>query len=527
VTAGLTLAVVIAAQRAALLRQDAATLQLLLRSWLPVQARLNESLARLLSAIGDDTPTPDQLRRMTRYRDLIEQTKTLTDGYAAGALPRITAAQRAATGMAGQHTAALLGPSGARLPVEAVSELVGALSDGSPLEKLLATFGDDAAKAASQTLVDGLATGRGLRVVASEFRKATGASAVRAARISRTETLRAYRGATLETYKENRKIVKQWRWLSARQARTCASCWARDGMIFDVDEPFVSHINCRCSPTPVLPDVPAGATGAELFNRLEDAQQRGILGRGRFELFKAGELDITDIPVEVDAGRWGKALRQRTLRQLGGTTTRQPMRAYATFRNADDAYEWQEKAGRAWRDSLTEEEYTQLSDYQRTDFRFLNKTLRAGDALPEGWDEMVVEMDRAISRGVIDQDTVVYRGFNARRLADSLDELPGRTITDQGYVSTSASPEGAEKFRREAMYDDKIPVIAEIRVPKGTNAAYMQVLQPEDHDNFSFFYREAEILLPRDTKMRIVSTSTTYDEDNEPIHRLIMEVVSG
>jgi len=315
-SAGLPLAVVIAAQRAALLRQDAATLQLLLRSWLPVQARLNDSLARLLAAIGDETPTADQLRRMTRYQDLIEQTKTLTDGYAAGALPRITAAQRAATGMAGQHTAALLGPSGARLPVEAANELIAALGDGSPLENLLATFGDDAARAASQILVDGLATGRGLRLVASEFRKATGSSAVRAARISRTETLRVYRGATLETYKENRKIVKQWRWLSARQTRTCVSCWAMDGTLHDVDEPFVSHVQCRCTPIPVLPDVPVGATGAELFNRLDDAEQRGILGRGRFDLFKAGVLDITDIPVEVDAGRWGKALRQRTLREL-------------------------------------------------------------------------------------------------------------------------------------------------------------------------------------------------------------------
>jgi len=87
-------------------------------------------------------------------------------------------------------------------------------------------------------------------------------------------------------------------------------------MIFDVDEPFVSHIQCRCTPIPVLPDVPVGATGADLFSRLEDAQQRGILGRGRFDLFKAGQMDITDIPVEVDAGRWGKALRQRTLGEL-------------------------------------------------------------------------------------------------------------------------------------------------------------------------------------------------------------------
>ncbi len=317
-SAGLPLAVVIAAQRAALLRQDAATLQLLLRSWLPVQAKLNDSLTRLLAAIGDDTPTADQLRRMTRYRDLIEQTKTLTDGYAAGALPRITAAQRAATGMAQQHTAALLGPSGARLPVEATNELIAALSDGSPLENLLATFGDDAAKAASQTLIDGLASGRGLRVVASEFRKATGSSAVRAARISRQSILSSYREASLQAYRQNESLLGGWVWLSALQAgRTCGLCIAMHGTIHPLTESFASHVACRCSMVPLVKGAPTRIeAGRDLFAQWSEDDQAKVLGKGKYELFKHGDLSLDHLVGEGTDRRWGQFRYERPLKDF-------------------------------------------------------------------------------------------------------------------------------------------------------------------------------------------------------------------
>lgn len=309
------LATVLAAQRAALLRHDAATLRLLVRAWQPVQKRLNTDLERLLAAIGDKPPTANQLRRMVRYQTLIEQTQQAVDAYAAGALPRIVAAQRIAVGLAESHAGTLIGVGGVRVPVEAVNELVGALSDGSPLGDLLRTFGPDVASQAGETLVTGISSGKGLRTVAAEFRRVTGSTATRAALVARTETLRAYRGASLAAY-QGSGLVKQWRWLSARQVRTCPTCWARDGKVFPVDEPFVSHPACRCSPIPVLPDVPVRASGPEVFATLPENDQRTILGPGRYELFRNGSLSLTDIPVEVDAGRWGKVLRQRTLGEL-------------------------------------------------------------------------------------------------------------------------------------------------------------------------------------------------------------------
>ncbi len=56
-----------------------------------------------------------------------------------------------------------------------------------------------------------------------------GGNLVRALRISRTEMLRAYREATRRNYQANGDIVAGWRWLCAKQARTCAACLAMDG----------------------------------------------------------------------------------------------------------------------------------------------------------------------------------------------------------------------------------------------------------------------------------------------------------
>ena len=82
----------------------------------------------------------------------------------------VNQAQRAAVGMAEEHAEQLalagLGvpPPGvtvtwARLPREAVTDLVGFLQDGSPLRDLLDELGSEASRAVRDALVAGVATG--------------------------------------------------------------------------------------------------------------------------------------------------------------------------------------------------------------------------------------------------------------------------------------------------------------------------------------------------------------------------------
>src|SRR5690606_38014624 len=102
-----------------------------------------------------------------------------------------------------------------RLPSEALTDLVGTLTDGSPLRRLLDELGPDASRAARDTLVNGVILGQGPRQIAREMRQALGGNLVRALRIARTETIRPYRTATLRSYAANSDVVRGWRWVAS------------------------------------------------------------------------------------------------------------------------------------------------------------------------------------------------------------------------------------------------------------------------------------------------------------------------
>lgn len=304
--------------RDALLRASTATLAVLLRQWRGVEQRLDRDLRTLLEQIAGGADDPILLRRSARYPALLEQVRSLVDGYAAAAAPLITAAQRGAVAMAVGHADAQIGVAGTRLPARAVETLIGSLADGTPLADLLKTFGPEAAEAAGQALLDGVARGHGAREIAQAVRRATSVAPRRALLVARTETLRSYRSASLATYQEHADAVRGWIWLSARQAgRTCAVCWSMDGTQHALDEPFASHVACRCTPTPWLNDVsPRVETGADLFARLSDADQRRVLGPGKYALYQAGTLRLADLVAKTDGGRWGPGLRERSIREI-------------------------------------------------------------------------------------------------------------------------------------------------------------------------------------------------------------------
>jgi SPP1 gp7 family putative phage head morphogenesis protein len=48
------------------------------------------------------------------------------------------------------------------------------------------------------------------------------------------------------------ELVKKWEWLVTNDDKTCEDCLANSGKIFELDEPFDSHPNCRCTLIPRL-----------------------------------------------------------------------------------------------------------------------------------------------------------------------------------------------------------------------------------------------------------------------------------
>lgn len=325
--------------RDALLRRDAATLHILERRWRVVQRRLLVDIDALLVSIDADM-TPNKLRRLQQYRDLLVQVEAVTQAYADAAAPLIEAGQRYVVTLAASHAEGLVRAQlGDRvtwntLPVTATESMIGRLADNSPLAEYLSRFGSVAAASAEETLIQGVATGKGVRVIASELAKVFGirdavdpGKVARQAMVTaRTSVLSSYRSAGIESMKQNRDVVRSWRWRCARSTRTCLSCWAMDGTLHSLDEPFSSHVCCRCVPEPVTAsyadlgiDVPEPQrdlrTGADIFAALPSTDQLTILGPSRLRLFNTG-VPLSAMVGETNDRRWGKGLRQKRIGEI-------------------------------------------------------------------------------------------------------------------------------------------------------------------------------------------------------------------
>jgi SPP1 gp7 family putative phage head morphogenesis protein len=335
-TTTLSLNAAAAAYRAALLRRDAAALRALMAAYQPAYDAIQREVAALTTKIAAaqaaGTPLrPAWLRQQGRLEALEQQILQEWSRFAGSANDIITATQREAV-LAGALDAAALveaaadeaglvvraGADLARLNTEATQALVGVLQNGSPLRALLDGLGADAADTVQRGLLRGVAIGRNPRQIARDIRTALGGNLNRALTIARTEHMRAYRSATLERFQANGEILRGWQWRAAPSERTCPLCLAMDGREFGLDEPFASHVSCRCTAIPLIKnrDAPRRTLGADWFATQDAATQRGILGPGAFDLYREGKLSLGDLVQVKHDPVWGPTLRRKSLKEL-------------------------------------------------------------------------------------------------------------------------------------------------------------------------------------------------------------------
>lgn len=218
--------------------------------------------------------------------------------------------------------------------MDALHSLIGATQAGSPLADLFRGFGQEAARAAGKALIVGVSLGKGPREIAPQIEKAIGEPRWRALTIARTEALRSYRTASLETYRKNSDVVGQWRWTAALQKRTCAACLAMDGTLHPLTQEFGSHPNCRCTPVPLtkewaeilgplgidtssIPDTrPQMQSGSDWFQSQNEATQRTVLGNAKYEAWKAGKFELADTVKKTYDPDWGSSIQERSLKEL-------------------------------------------------------------------------------------------------------------------------------------------------------------------------------------------------------------------
>lgn len=332
----------LAAARRGLDRRDRRLATEMARTYAATWRRVQAQLAALL-AVPDHDPA-----REARLNALIVQAEAEFGRWAQWASRRIRnefpdvvaaaeahAAQLAAAMAPSSDAAQIVAATWNRISHRALAEIVAATSRPSPVMALFDQLGVHAADTVASGLRQGVAQGRNPKKTAREIRDALGGDLNRALTIARTETLRAYREATRQTYLENDDIVDGWVWTAHPSARTCAACWGMDGTHHKLDEELGSHPRCRCTMVPDLKEWgdihPALAgldevdhpTGAERFAELPEADQRAILGPSRYEAYKDGRLTIDDNP---DTG----VVQSRDDPVWGTTRTVRPVRDIST-----------------------------------------------------------------------------------------------------------------------------------------------------------------------------------------------------
>jgi len=299
------------------------------RRWLVVERGLQDAVDALaLQMERSSITTMGQLSRSLRYQELRRQINAELGKYAQYMDGRITDGQRSMVTDALTHSATAINSVAVesqavvqfnRLSVSAVEQLIGMAGDGSPLIDVLNDAARGAGDALADRLVVGIALGKNpIEVARQAIRLGLGSSFTRMQTIARTEMLRSYREATLSAYRAS-NVVVAYRRLSARDRRTCPACLFADGRIYQLDESFDQHPNCRCVATPILRGVPPVEypDGQAWFARQPESTQLEILGRGRFDLWRRGEASLSDMVSRDWSDTWGGSLRVTRVRDLG------------------------------------------------------------------------------------------------------------------------------------------------------------------------------------------------------------------
>lgn len=264
----------------------------------------------------------DLVRREQRYRRLFREAAQQHIDFCNYADSLIRSTTRARIDQGIEDAMGVLEDSGIslgfdRLDVRAVERMAGILADGSPVRDVLMRRFPDNWGAAETELMRGIAKGINPREVAEKMAAKLDIALSDAARIARTEQLRAYRTATLEVYDES-GVVKKYKRLAANDTNTCIACILLDGQEYPIDEPLNDHPNGRCTMVPIITgrEPPKWQYGRKWFDLLDDDDQEKILGPAKFRAWKQGQFDLNLLAQIAKSRVWGDTVRVASLQEV-------------------------------------------------------------------------------------------------------------------------------------------------------------------------------------------------------------------
>lgn len=310
-----------------LLAGERAQTQAMASAWLKVERRLSsqmDALAYEMDAIKRDggTVTQEMLMTNVRYRELLVQLTDELEGYTGYAERTIEDRQRQLARLGIGHAESAVRAQSVtagfnRLPVEAVQHLVGLSGDGTPLANLLTASWPLSAHGMTQELINGVALGYNPRKTAKLMAQGAQGSLQRMTVIARTEQLRVYRTANLESYKAS-GVVTSYQRLATHDRRVCAACLMDEGTVYQLDEEMPEHPQGRCTLVPVVEGVPRAKwqQGQEWFEQQDQATQMDILGKGRYYAWQNGDYELGELVTVKANAVWGDSLQVTPLKEL-------------------------------------------------------------------------------------------------------------------------------------------------------------------------------------------------------------------
>lgn len=314
-------------QAAALDAQDAATLNRLIQAYGRIYQRLQSSIELLAQVAGDGEMSRAEAAKDARLRSLLaDVARELRQfqGFTAGVLDE---AAQASIDKALKDSVALMGAGASdagiavrfdRLPKAAVEKLLAFLDPQGPLFKRLEMLAPTTAQRISDTFLEGVALGHNPKKIAREITDTLGMGLTDSLRMTRTAQLYAYREAARANYVANSDVVQGWIWYAHLDDATCMSCVAMHGTVHGLDESLNDHHNGRCAALPLVvgADNPVEEDGSQWFDGLSAEQQQAMMGKGRYEAFKAGKFEFGDLSGQRDDAVYGTMRVEASLKEL-------------------------------------------------------------------------------------------------------------------------------------------------------------------------------------------------------------------
>jgi len=229
--------------------QDKETLSLLTARYTELMDTLQ---GRILELAQLNNMTPDQVRLSGVYLDYLDVLERRMQAFGLYSENLISNKQHLYVQMGlrfTQRTISLVDVNFQKLNIQALDFLIGSSADGGRLYDLLVKSYPDTVDRITKTLIESVAIGRNPRATARLINMDMAGNLSRALRISRTETIMAYREASRQQMLVS-GLVKEWERIEQDDA--CTFCSERNGKRYPLDTVFETHPNCRGTMIPVI-----------------------------------------------------------------------------------------------------------------------------------------------------------------------------------------------------------------------------------------------------------------------------------